>query len=307
MKLAVILVVLVGAGRAQADTKSCVDDGKAYDEQALSARLALLASDELGGRVPGSDGDKQARAHIVERMTCLGLAPVEQPFTDGEKRETANVIGTIAGADKEVGSEIIVIGAHHDHLGDGHLGANDNASGVTALLAIAQAIKQKGSSPRRTIAFVAFGAEEQGMVGSTFFVKHAPATLPIDKIVQYINLDMVGSYKSKKFVTAMGAFAKHTSRKLLDKLDDTYKIKVAAGGRARGSDHVPFCQAKVPYVFFWTPDAKCYHRTCDKAEAIDLAHMAQIAALAGDLAWEMAKSTTDLAAAKTKLGCGQKY
>src|SRR5204862_2162890 len=121
----------------------------------------------------------------------------EQAFEDGEKNKTANVIGFIKGSDPDVGDEIDVVGAHHDHLGGGYLGANDNASGVTALLAVAQWMKQKGTAPKRTIAFMTFGAEEQGMFGSSHYVKHPSASLPIDKIVQVINLDMVGSYNSK--------------------------------------------------------------------------------------------------------------
>src|SRR6185295_14296502 len=101
--------------------------------------------------------------------------------------------------------DIVIVGAHHDHLGDGHLGANDNASGVVALLAIAQAIQQHG--PRhRTIGFVAFGGEELGLVGSTYFAAHAPDSLPLARVVYDINLDMVGSYAQAGAVYAMGTF-----------------------------------------------------------------------------------------------------
>lgn len=289
---------------------SCVDDGKPFDAHLLRARLDVLASKELDGRVPGSDGDRAARAHIVERFRCLGLVPAgsggsfEQPFDDDQRRATANVVGYIAGTDAKVGSEIILIGAHHDHLGNGHLGANDNASGVTALLAIAQAVKQKEQAPKRTLAFVTFGAEEQGMIGSAFFAANPPAALPMSQVVQLINLDMVGSHASKKYVAAMGTFARMPSRKLLDKLDDAYpKLHVGLGGRASRSDHLPFCERGIPYVFFWTPDARCYHETCDTPDAIDLPRMADIASLAGELAWGLAQSELDLAASRDKLGC----
>ena len=288
----------------------CVEDAKPFEPTALRDRLAFLASDKLGGRVPGTEGDRAARAHIVERFTCLGLTPAgddgtfEQAFTDASKQKTANVVGFIAGADATVGSEIVVVSAHHDHLGDGHLGANDNASGVTALLAIAQAIKQKGIAPKRTLAFMTFGAEEQGMVGSVFYVKHPAASLPNAKVVQVINLDMVGSYKSKGFVAAMGTFTGMPSRTLLGTLAKRYpRIHVGMGGRARGSDYEPFCDIGIPYVFFWTPDARCYHESCDTVDKIDLPHMADIAALAGDLTWGMANSDTDLMTSRAKLKC----
>src|SRR6185503_15285467 len=145
----------------------------------------------------------------------------------------------------------------HDHIGGKLLGANDNASGVVALLAVAQWIKQHDAAPKRTIAFVTFGAEEEGMVGSQFFAKNPPSALPMKNVVQYINLDMVGSHKSKGFVAAMGTFAKQPARKAIDKLKGSFpKLHVGVGGRAARSDHTPFCKLDIPYVFFWTPDAK---------------------------------------------------
>jgi acetylornithine deacetylase/succinyl-diaminopimelate desuccinylase-like protein len=150
-----------------------------FDQAALKLRIEFLASKDLDGRVPGTEGDRQARAHIVERMTCLGLSVTEQPFKSASKKDTANVIGILKGTT----DEIVIIGAHHDHEGNGHLGANDNASGVTGLLAVAQAIAQKDAKPKRTIAFIAFGAEEQGDVGSQFYAANVPEDLPMDKVV----------------------------------------------------------------------------------------------------------------------------
>jgi hypothetical protein len=324
-RLVLLVVVVAGCAPAHADATSeppsCVDDGKPFDPKVLAARLSVLAGVDMGGRVPGSDGDRAARALIAARFACLGLVPAgddggyQQAFV-AAKHATANVVGYIAGGDDEVGSEIIVIGAHHDHLGDktpndggkdALLGANDNASGVVALLAIAQAIKQRGVAPRRTIAFVTFGAEEQGMIGSRYFVANAPAVLPTSKVVQFINLDMVGSHDSRGFVAAMGTFAKQPSRKLLGTLADGFpKLRVGFGGRAASSDHEPFCARGIPYVFFWTPDARCYHRACDTVDRIDLPRMADIAQLAGELAWGLAQSELDLAASRAKLGCGHK-
>lgn len=311
--VAVLIVAVCATPVLADDPKSCVLDGKPYDEAVLAARIGFLASEALDGRVPGTGGDQTARDHIAARMKCLGLRPAfesgyAQPFQDAAKHATANLAGYIEGSDDKVGREIIVIGAHHDHTGDKHLGANDNASGVTALLAIAQAIRQKETAPRRTIAFVTFGAEEQGMIGSRYFVLHMPKSLPIGNVVQFINLDMVGSYKSKGWVAAMGTFAKFPARAVLDTLKKSYaRLSVGVGGRASRSDHVGFCKAGIPYVFFWTPDTRCYHEACDTADAIDLPHLAQISAIAGDLAWELSESKLDLAAAKTKLGCGQTY
>ena len=301
--IAALVTALLLACEARAETTSCVADGKPYDQAALKLRIEFLASKDLDGRVPGTEGDRQARAHIVERMTCLGLTVSEQAFKSATKKDTANVIGILKGET----DEIIIVGAHHDHEGNGHLGANDNASGVTGLLAIAQAIAQKDTKPKRTIAFIAFGAEEQGDVGSQFYAANVPEALPMDKVVQFINLDMIGSYKSKGIVAAMGTFAKFPSRKALDQLVKNYpKTKVARGGRGYRSDHEAFCKKGIPYVFFWTPDARCYHESCDTVANIDFPRMADIASLAGDLTWELANSETDLLASRKKLGCGQK-
>lgn len=280
-----LALLVVCAGVAQAD---------------VSADIDFLAKPELDGRVAGSDGDKAARAYIAKRMTDAGLTVSEQAF-EFDKTKTANVIGFIKGET----DDIIIVGAHYDHLGDGHLGANDNASGVAGMLAIADRFAK--TKPHRTLAFIAFGGEEEGMMGSTFYVAHAPDALPMANVVQYINLDMIGSYKSKGWVAAMGTFKKLPARKALDKLVKKYpKTSVGLGGRAVRSDHAPFCDAGIPYVFFWTPDARCYHETCDKPSAIDAPHMADIVALAGDLVGELSESKTDLAAAREKLGCAAK-
>ena len=305
MKWLLALVMLCGA--AHADDKSCIDDGKPFDQKALKSRIEFLASSDLDGRVPGTDGDKSAREHIVSRMKCLGLTVTEQAFKDSKKKDTANVIGVLKGSDDKLGSEIVIIGAHHDHEGSGHLGANDNASGVTGLLAVAQALAQKDAKPKRTVVFIAFGAEEEGDLGSQFYAANVPDDLPMDKVVQFINLDMIGSYKSKSIVAAMGSFAKFPARKALDKLVKAYpKTKVALGGHGYRSDHEAFCKKGIPYVFFWTPDGRCYHEKCDTVANIDFPRMADIASLAGDLTWDLANSSTDLAASRTKLGCGQK-
>jgi hypothetical protein len=301
--LRALVVLVVTSVAAFADDKRCIDDGKPYDVKSLRARLTALAAPELDGRAPGTAGDKAARALIVDRFRCLGLAPAgdgdgyEQAFD-----KTANVVGFVKGSSKP--DEIVVVGAHHDHMGGGLLGANDNASGVVGLLAIAQAVAQRETKPARTIAFVTFGAEEQGLVGSTYFLAHPPAKLPLAKVVQYINLDMIGSHASKRAVYAFGAFRRQPSAALLGKLARKFpKLSVGVGGHSVRGDHHGFCQQRIPYVFFWTPDARCYHQKCDTADKIDYPRLADIAALAGGLAIGLADSPRDLAKSKQKIGC----
>jgi Zn-dependent M28 family amino/carboxypeptidase len=296
------------AGPTPVPVKSCVA-GDLFAKEVMHDQLAALAAPELDGRAPGSTGDAAARAQIAARFSCLGLEPAgdlgdyTQTFTTDDQT-TANLIGFIAGSDPKVGSEIVMISAHHDHLGKDHLGANDDASGVVALLAIAQAIRQ-GDPPKRTVVFAVFGAEEEGMIGSSFYAAHAPANLPVDKVVQFVELDMVGSHASAGLVAAMGAFKGFAARTLLDKHTKQFpKIHVSAGGKARGSDFQPFCKVGVPYTFFWTPDHRCYHETCDTVDRIDLPHMIDIAKLAGALVRDLVDTDLDLAGKRAKLGCG---
>jgi Zn-dependent M28 family amino/carboxypeptidase len=286
---------------------SCIDTGAPYDRGVFHDRLAALASVENAGRAPGSPGDLAARAVIREQLACLQLAPVELPFTAQNGKQTANIYARLAGTDPAVGSEIILVAAHHDHLGDGFLGANDNASGIVAMLGVAQDMAKRGAR-KRTIVFAAFGDEETGMTGSYQFAAHPPADVPFDRIVQVINLDMVGSHSSRGFVAAMGTFKGFAATKLLAKLADAYPtINVGLGGKARGSDFEPFCKQRIPYVFFWTPDTRCYHEKCDTPARIDEKDMVSIASLAGDLSRAMADSEMDLAAIQQRLGCGVKY
>lgn len=302
MRLCVLALVLVAASpRARAE--SCRSD-PAFDRNTIEKRVAYLASKELDGRAPGSRGDAATRALIVERFTCMGLSPAfgtsfEQAFT-ADGATTANVVGYIPGET----DEILLVSAHHDHLGEGHLGANDNASGLVALLAVAQSMVQDEATPKRTIVFAAFGAEETGMHGSYHYAAHAPDGLPAERIVQVVNLDMVGSHSSRGFVTAMGTFPNLAATPILKKLLPRYpKLSVLMGGKARGSDFEPFCKQGTPYVFFWTPDKRCYHATCDTADKLDYARMVDIAKLATDLVRQLAATEVDLAAAKAARGC----
>lgn len=305
-----VAAILAVPGLAVAEDKpaSCIADAKPFDPKVLRGTVDALADPKLDGRASGTDGDKAARALIAARFKCLGLAPAgdgdgyEQAFKDANGAATANIVGMIEGSTKP--GEIVIVGAHHDHLGGGYLGANDNASGVAGLLAVAQAVAQRETKPARTIVFVTFSAEEQGLVGSTHFVASPPARISLENVVQYINIDMIGSHASKHAVAAFGAFAKQPSKKLLEKLAGKFpKVNLGIGGHSTRGDHFGFCEKKIPYVFFWTPDKRCYHEKCDTADKLDYPRMADIAQIAEGLAVGLADSAKDLAASKAKIGC----
>jgi putative aminopeptidase FrvX len=283
--VATIATAACRTAAAEPAEPSCLDPKAIVD---------ALAAKELDGRLPGSEGDRAARTLIVDQLTCRKVTAAIQTFD-----HTANVIATLPGKT----DDIVMITAHHDHLGHGHLGANDNASGTAGAIELAGELAS-GDQPKRTIVVALFGDEESGMIGSTYFTDHP--TIDLDKVVEVVNLDMIGSYRSEGFVTAMGTFAGLPSRTLIDPMVARAKrdgLDVIPGGKSRGSDFEPFCTLGIPYVFFWTPDDRCYHETCDTADRIDVAHMTKIITFSKQLVDALAATETDLLAARAKLGC----
>lgn len=298
----IALLILTSGVSCSESTEGYSDctESSAYDEAAMKADVVYLASPELDGRVPGTEGDEAARTYIGERFACLGLTELsgldgyEQPFVDESGASTANVIGSIPGTDAEVSSDIIVVSAHHDHLGDGLLGANDNASGVSGLLAIAQAL-MAGPAPARTIVFAAFGAEESGFEGSDYFVTDPPDGLDPNDIVYNINMDMIGSYTESTVLYALGTLDGTVGRTVVENnASAAPSIDVNLGDSSDQSDNATFCERGIPYIFFWTEDEACYHSECDTADRIDYGPMAAIARLTGDVVLDLANSEEDL-------------
>ena len=297
----------------------CIFDGDPFDLGVLTERVTLLASPEFGGRLAGTPGDEMTRALIEERWRCLGLEPggddgtYQQAFVDGAGRTTANVIGILRGTDPSLVDEIIVMGAHHDHLGvvGGELypGADDNASGAVALLAVAQAILQRGT-PRRTIVFSAWGSEEGEpyFEGSREFVVHPPAGFSIDQVVYVGNFDEIGRYVSENQVYANGSYPGYPARQILESLlPDHPDLNVVLGSQGSLSDNRPFCDIGIPYIYFYNEDPECYHLPCDTADRIDYPHMGEIAAIMTEVIARLADSPLDLSAVRDTLGCGNTY
>lgn len=179
------------------------------DSMLVKKHLYTLASDEMQGRKPGTIGIEKAAQYIENEFKKIGLTTFEglnsyrQTFTFTNRRSkdeitSANIIGVLEGKSKK--DEYVIVSAHYDHLGisskEGELdsifnGANDDASGVTAVLALAKYFKEKNTH-ERTIVFVAFTAEEMGLIGSTHFGKDIDAS----KFVAGINLEMIGKTPS---------------------------------------------------------------------------------------------------------------
>lgn len=211
-----------------------------------------------------------------------------------QRKQTANVLALLPGTDPQLAEEFVVVGAHYDHLGFGgpgsnslapdqravHNGADDNASGVAALLEIA---RQLAASPgKRSLLFAAFGAEELGLLGSSFFVQHLP--VPKEQVVAMVNLDMVGRPKKGPAVTAGGYGTAKEWPQLLEGCNRNHHLKLnPAMGGFGASDHASFYAAGIPVLFFFTGAHEDYHRPTDDAEKLDYAGMAKVVQFAADV------------------------
>ena len=261
--------------------------------------LSYLASDEMEGRKPGNPGNFIAVSFIKKEFESYGLETHLQKFTytfrwrvglirwRTVEIETMNVIGVLKGtSDKHV-----VIGAHMDHLGvdgdgDAYNGADDNASGTTAILELAEAFGKSDARPKDTIVFIAFNAEELGLLGSKHYV--SDPLLPLDDCKLMINLDMVGRLRGTT-VTAQGGNLSRSVTQLVDKLDDDYPFDVNITAAGNRSDHAPFNWSGVPVLFFHTGTHPQYHRTTDDPDLINYEGLVNIAKFVKDLTVEVTK------------------
>ncbi len=194
---------------------------------------------------------------------------------------TANVIGYLEGTDDSLKNEYIVIGAHFDHLGLGgagsgslvsdtiaiHNGADDNASGTAGLLEIAQSLSSHQSRLKRTYVFAAFSGEELGLLGSAYYVKNS--SLPLDRCVAMINLDMIGRLKDS-VLTIQGVGTSPVWNDIIQKQnqDSLFKLKLGQDGFG-SSDHASFNSKEIPVLFFFTGLHKDYHNPSDDWQLIN--------------------------------------
>ena len=296
-------------------TPTCAFSGATFDEDELHEHIAYLASDELAGRRPGSEGDETTRQFIEDHFTCLGLEPgadgdaYQQPFIDEEGAATANVVGILPGSDPDLAHERIVVFGHFDHFGiiDGEIyrGANDNASGTVAMMALATAFAELDPAPRRTLVFIGFGSEEFYLSGSYHFIDEPPAAVPLDQIVYQIDLDMLGTFTQNAGVEAYGSFEGTPGREILESLLEPPMIPdfILGNDGAGESDYDAFCQYDIPYIYFETFDVDCWHEPCDDADRIDYEHLRSLTALSFELTRALADTDLDLAAAREEHGC----
>jgi len=194
---------------------------------------------------------------------------------------TANVIGYLPGSDPALKGEVVVVGAHFDHIGWGgagsgsmrsdtiaiHNGADDNASGTAAMLEIAQALAAERQMLKRSYLFIGFSGEEMGLLGSAHFVKQP--TIPLERIVAMVNLDMVGRLR-EGILTIEGVGSSSLWKPLVEKVNEQFNLNVKYGqGGFGSSDHASFYSKDIPVLFFFTGLHDDYHRPSDDWEKIN--------------------------------------
>ncbi|MDT7605149.1 MAG: hypothetical protein QOF61_3146 [Acidobacteriota bacterium] len=249
---------------------------KIIDAARLLRDVETLSADDMQGRKTGTEGGAKARAYIVEAFKQFKLksfgASYLQPFSftrGATSYQGNNVVGYVEGKSKP--ARYLVISAHYDHLGvvNGEIynGADDNASGVAALLAMAEYFSRH--RPAHTLVFVAFDAEELGLKGSQEFVKTPPVDLA--RIAADVNMDMV-SHNERNELYAAGAFPYPFLKTYLDRVATSAPVHLIEGHDdpklghddwTFQSDQGAFQRAGIPFIYFGVEDHKDYHKPTD--------------------------------------------
>ncbi|MDH3424346.1 MAG: M28 family peptidase [Gemmatimonadota bacterium] len=277
LALPVLLATLLwGADGAPARAQAAPQ----LDSIRLLLDLSVLAHDSMAGRATGSPGAQRTRAFLATALEEANIRPayprMGYPFR-WARGMGENIVGIIPGRGT-ADDLVVVLTAHYDHLGlrDGQVfnGADDNASGVAALLEIG---RQLASAPLDHTTILAFvDAEEVGFQGSRAFVDDPP--VPFDRIALNVNLDMVA--RTDGVLWAGGAYHTPALRPILEALAAEAPLTLKLGhdrwGAPEGddwtnsSDHAPFHEVGVPYVYFGVEDHADYHEPSDDFERVDL-------------------------------------
>lgn len=254
-----------------------------------------IASKLLGGKIIGD----------IENQIAKDLKPGAQNLNANValtseivkiKAVTHNVIGFVYAPDTSKVKNYVVIGAHYDHLGMGgmgassriqdtvavHNGADDNASGVSVLMELAAKFQHEKSRLKQNLIFVAFGAEEMGILGSKFFVENCPVDPKAIKAM--INLDMVGRLKEDTLLQVNGTGTSKEAVSIVTRLNEDYKFNLRMAPEGYGpSDHAAFYAKNIPVFFISTGAHTDYHTPSDDSEKINFEGMEKVARFTGDI------------------------
>jgi hypothetical protein len=270
-----LLALLAAAQSTQSQAVPALDSAR------LIADISTLAADSMEGRRIGTPGGARARAFLLREFGRIGLAPVRdsfpEPFSARVRTDVpggVNLVGMIRGT--KHADRYLVVSAHYDHLGvrNGEIynGADDNASGTAAVLAMAGWFK--ANPPENSIIFALFDGEEAGLLGAKAFLDKPP--VPLDRIVADVNLDMV-SRNAKGELYASGATPWPVMKPLLDSIAAIAPVKLLLGHDTgtgennwiQQSDQGPFHLKRIPFVYFGVEDHPDYHKPGDKVGHIE--------------------------------------
>ncbi|HPG34440.1 MAG TPA: M20/M25/M40 family metallo-hydrolase, partial [Lentimicrobium sp.] len=275
-----------------------------FDKTVSDAGLPVISiTRNLAGAIlglPATAVDSLEKVMISARSTANvnGLNRVKLTAdVIRNKVTTRNIIAMIPGNDPVLKDEFVVVGAHYDHLGMGgtgsgsrvpdvhavHGGADDNASGVAAIIALSEYFAKEANRPSRSLLFVSFGAEEMGILGSRYFVANCPVA--IKSVKAMVNLDMVGRLKSQDpALTISGTGTFTVADSLIDLLgkNRSFVIKKSPDGYGP-SDHAAFYGKDIPVLFITTGAHEDYHTPDDMASRINYNGVEQVIDFTADL------------------------
>lgn len=274
-----------------------------YNSNKLIADIEYLSSDQLEGRFPGTKGEKAAAQYIAKRFKDLKLTSLSNNYLqnfsfkqpnnphdelefDNREKDQINAINVIGYLNNNK-ENTIIIGAHYDHIGYGgiysldsngmdkntiHNGADDNSSGVALLLNLAEQLIKENNSNNNYL-FIAFSAEELGLLGSKYFVENPLIDL---KNANYmINLDMVGRLNKEKELSIFGAGTSPILKQVINSTNNNFSLKIIDDGTGP-SDHTSFYNKGIPVLFFNSGSHQDYHKSSDDLELINFSGIREI-------------------------------
>jgi Zn-dependent M28 family amino/carboxypeptidase len=287
-------------------TLSVTAQKRVLDAQQLLHDVQVLSADSMQGRLSGTPGSKMAQEYIISRFNQVGLKAYNNSYRHTFRLESkglvvdaaTNLIGYIPGKSDKA----IVITAHYDHVGvrDGEIynGADDNASGVGALLAAAAYFKKH--KPYYTLIFAALDGEELGLQGANAFLENPP--LPLERIQLNVNMDML-SMNQQGELYASGTFHYPALKPYLEQVVARPQARLLLGhdrpeqGQndwTRQSDHFQFHKRQIPFVYFGVEDHPHYHKPTDEYANINQTFYPDAAALVIDFIRIINKERPDL-------------
>ena len=260
------------------------------NKDVLNAHVSYLASEQLEGRGLGTDGKDLAKAYIKKEFESAGLMAMgEDHFQEFPLKmgmvwvKATNVVGMVEGLDPLLKNEYIVIGAHYDHMGYEmrkgtkviYPGADDNASGVAAIIELAKHFNKAGNKPKRSLIFIAFDAEESGLLGSKHYVETIDAELR-NQIKVMFSFDMVGMLEANKGLDLKGIGSLVNGVEIAKKHTEGITLLNTSASIENRTDTEPFGDKGIPAIHVFTGTKSPYHKPEDKADLLDYDGMTKV-------------------------------